>query len=50
VMLDEAANGGGGPRISRAESRVAVWVIPTNEELIIADHTRRVLGLGGVNR
>jgi acetate kinase len=41
--LDEAANNAGGPRISRPESRVAAWVIPTNEELMIAKHTRDVL-------
>ena len=44
VELDRAANAGGGPRISTAASRVAAWVIPTNEELMIARHTRRVLG------
>src|SRR5262249_14321137 len=44
LELDEAANGAGGPRISRPESRVAAWVIPTNEELMIAQHTRRLLG------
>ncbi len=43
VDLDEAANDAGGPRISRAESRVAAWVVPTNEELMIAQHTRRLL-------
>jgi acetate kinase len=43
LELDEAANEAGGPRISRPESRVAAWVIPTNEELMIAQHTRRLL-------
>ena len=38
-----AANERSGPRISTAGSRVAAWVIPTNEELMIARHTRRVL-------
>jgi acetate kinase len=33
----------GGPRISRAGSRVSAWVLPTNEELMIALHTRAVL-------
>ena len=37
----------GGPRISRAGSRVSAWVIPTNEELMIALHTRRVLAGAG---
>ena len=27
------------PRISTAESQVSVWVIPTDEELMIAQHT-----------
>jgi acetate kinase len=39
VSLDDAANASGGPRISSAESRVAVWVIPTDEEAMIARHT-----------
>jgi acetate kinase len=45
LELDEEANAAGGPRISRAKSRVSAWVIPTNEELMIALHTRRALGL-----
>jgi acetate kinase len=44
VALDEAANRAGGPRISMADSAAAAWVVPTNEELMIARHTRRVLG------
>ena len=44
LQLDEAANERGGPCISRPGSRVAAWVIPTNEELKIAMHTRYVLG------
>jgi acetate kinase len=43
LELDEAANERRGPLISRPGSRVAAWVIPTNEELMIARHTRRVL-------
>jgi acetate kinase len=43
VELDAAANAGHGPRISTAASRTAAWVIPTNEELMIARHTRNVL-------
>jgi acetate kinase len=43
--MDEDANARNGPRISGAGSRVAVWVIPTNEELMIARHTGVVLGL-----
>jgi acetate kinase len=43
VDLDTAANETNGPRLSTAASRVAAWVVPTNEELMIARHTRRVL-------
>jgi acetate kinase len=39
VALDPAANARHGPRISTPASRVAAWVIPTNEELMIARHT-----------
>ncbi len=39
VKLDEAANRSGGPRISATDSGVSVWVIPTDEELMIAQHT-----------
>lgn len=39
LTLDPAANTAGGPRISAAGSRVSAWVIPTNEELVIARHT-----------
>jgi acetate kinase len=39
VTLDETANEHNGPRISAADSRVSVWVIPTDEELMIAQHT-----------
>ena len=43
VELDVAANEGGGPRISTAASHVTAWAIPTNEELMIARHTERLL-------
>ncbi len=39
VKLDKQANAAGGPRISASDSDVSVWVIPTNEELMIAQHT-----------
>jgi len=45
VDLDARANAGGEPRISRDGSRVSAWVIPTNEELMIARHTGLTLGL-----
>jgi acetate kinase len=44
VQLDPAANAAGGPRITAEDSRTRAWVIPTNEELMIAQHTRRLLG------
>ncbi len=40
---DDKANAAGGPRISATNSRVAAWVIPTNEELMIARHTARLI-------
>jgi acetate kinase len=43
IRLDEAANRAGGPRISAADSRVSVWVIPTDEERMIAEHTLAVV-------
>jgi acetate kinase len=45
VELDTAANAARGPRISTAASKVSAWMIPTNEELMIARHTGRLLGL-----
>jgi acetate kinase len=39
IRLDPAANAAGGPRISAADSPVSAWVVPTNEELMIARHT-----------
>jgi acetate kinase len=43
--LDPEANRRAESRISRPGSRVSAWVIPTNEELMIARHTGVVLGL-----
>jgi acetate kinase len=43
VALDESANDAGGPRISSAASRVAVYAIPTDEEQMIARHTAAML-------
>jgi len=45
IELDDDANGRKETRISRPGSRVSAWVIPTNEELMIARHTGIVLGL-----
>ena len=45
LSLDQEANRRGGPRISREGSRPSAWVIGTDEELTIARHTGRLLGL-----
>ena len=46
IALDPAANARNAPLISTAASRVDVCVIPTDEEAVIAAHTRRLLGAG----
>ncbi len=43
VRLDPEANRRGGPRISTEASPVSVWVIPTDEERMIALHVRDCL-------
>src|SRR5260370_2273441 len=43
VELDQDANRKNGPRISTASSRTTAWVIPTNEELMIARQTQDLL-------
>jgi len=43
IELDAAANAAGCPRISLSGARVLAWTIPTNEELMIARHTRRLV-------
>ena len=45
IELDHEANARRAARISTAGSRVSAWVIPTNEELMIARHTASLLGL-----
>jgi acetate kinase len=45
LELDETANAANAPKISTPASHVAVFAIPTNEELVIAEHTRTLLGL-----
>jgi acetate kinase len=44
--LDEEANAAGRARISTADSAVSAWVIPTDEERMIAIHTLRTLAKG----
>jgi acetate kinase len=43
VRLDEEANQLGGPRITTPDSPVSAWVIPTDEERVIARHTASLL-------
>jgi acetate kinase len=45
VELDDAANGRGGPRISRPNGKVSAWVVPTDEDLMIARHVWTLIAL-----
>jgi acetate kinase len=47
LTLDSKANASGDTRISTADSKVSAWVIPTNEELMIARHMGILLGIAG---
>lgn len=42
--IDEAANATSGPRITKTDSKTSAWMIPTDEDLMIAQHTRRLVG------
>ena len=48
VELDEEANQKQRTKISNQDSKISVWVIPTNEELMIARHIGKLLGLSEV--
>jgi acetate kinase len=43
LILDDEANARNGPRISTSESRVSAFVIPTDENLMIAPHARTLV-------
>jgi acetate kinase len=43
VRLDTEANRAGGPKISSENSGVSVWVISTDEDLMIARHTNALI-------
>jgi acetate kinase len=43
-LLDEAANQAAGPRLTRVDSLRAAYMIPTDEEIVIARHTLALLG------
>ena len=46
IDVDAGANDDHGPRITKLTSKTAAWVIPTNEELMIARHTHDLLATG----
>jgi acetate kinase len=50
LRLDAAANRDGGPRISVPQSAVSAWVIPTDEETMIARHTAALTGATATTR
>jgi acetate kinase len=45
LQLDDEANLQNHSQISNPQSKISAWVIPTNEELMIARHTGALLGL-----
>jgi acetate kinase len=45
MQVDDEANLGNHSRISTPQSKISAWVIPTNEELMIARQTGALLGL-----
>jgi acetate kinase len=46
LRLDDARNAKGAGRISGDDSAISAWVVPTDEERMIARHTSAVLDLG----
>jgi acetate kinase len=50
IALDASANAGRGPQISGPASRVPAYVVPTDEELMIARHTLALLAGAGAPR
>lgn len=38
VCIDITSNNSGCPKISKSESPISIWVVPANEELVIANH------------
>jgi acetate kinase len=47
IEFDPSANAAGGPRITTGTSRVSAWVIPTDEDLMIARHAVKLLAANG---
>ena len=48
--LDSGANENQSTLISRSESRITLYVVPTDEELMIARHTLSVIAANRVNQ
>jgi acetate kinase len=42
--IDQAANALGGPKITKEGVKASAWVMPTNEDLMIARHCWTLLG------
>jgi acetate kinase len=42
LQIDKAANDGG-PRLTTTDSKTSAWVIPTDEDLMIARHMARLV-------
>jgi acetate kinase len=49
LAIDREANEAGGPRITKLRSGPSAWMIPTDEDLIIACHTHGFLRGGSGN-
>ncbi|MFP8967048.1 acetate/propionate family kinase [Pokkaliibacter sp. CJK22405] len=49
VDWDAAANEQNRQSLHKPTSKIGVWVIPTNEELMLAEHGRRLLSSGSVS-
>ena len=50
IHFHEAANTAGGPRITTTSSGASAWIIPTDEDLMIARHTWRLTKDDGTAR
>jgi acetate kinase len=50
IEIDKKANESGSLKISEGDTTPAVWVIPTDEERMIAVHTLRLVGSRGSSR
>jgi acetate kinase len=44
LELDQGLNGRAAPCISTAASRVSAWIVPTDEERMIARYTAQAVG------